>query len=171
MPARLNPLLKLPEIESGRLSTADRIHTRHVTDSSDVATRICDSAILDTRILESRAWPHMYLTDPPCTCAHIDIEYAVPSRIDAPILRVRRRVYDPAGVTFGAIYDALHERGLVTTYHGRQFFYCPSGTSDTTTLEQLQILEQNDLRLSLTPEKAIVEFCHLVIATDANSRK
>lgn len=168
--ARLNPLLKLPEKGNDRLSTADRIEWRFFEDSTIFGTRVCESATLDTRILELRAWPHMYLTDPPCTCAHIDVEYAVQASADGPVLRVRRRVYDPAGVTFGAIYHALHEKGHVTIYHVREYdtYSC---LPDTTIREQLRILEQQGLRLSLTPEKAVVEFCHLFIPSDAEFEK
>lgn len=162
--ARLNPLLKLPE---QCLTTADNIGFRHFADSRIAGTRCCDSAILDLRILESRAWPHMHLTDPPCTCAHIDIEYAVQTLVDGPVLKVRRTVYDPAGVTFGAIFHALHAKGSVVKYYGRGYASCPCLLPDTTIRKELQFLEQQGFRLSLTPDKLIVEFCYLFIPSDA----
>lgn len=150
--ARLNPLLKLLE---ERLSTADRIR---FVDSPIGSAHCCDSAILDTRIIESRMWPHVYLTDTQCTCAHIDIEYADQTPVDGPVLKVRREVYNPAGVTLGAIYDALHEKGSIVMHHRREYASCPCLTPDTTIREQLQILEQQGFRLLLTPDKATFEF-------------
>lgn len=157
--ARLNPLLKLELLKPfSYVPTTDRC--------------VGNSAILDTRILESRAWPHMYLTDPACTCVHINIDYCLMAPVDPPVLRVRRTVYKPAGGTFGAIYDALHERGFVAMYHRYKYAFGLGGeaclTPDSTIGEQLQrVLEEEGLKLALISERALIEFCHLLVPSDA----
>jgi hypothetical protein len=159
--ARLNPFLKLREV------LPDRDDMDKTTAVKLFIGNTGDSALLDKRILELRVWPHMYLTEPPCTCAHIDVEYAVQTPAGARTLRVRRTVYEPSGVTFGVIHDALHEKGFVATYRelrdGPWLGAEACLTPDTTLREQLEILEKEGFTLSLTPERAVVGFCCLFI--------
>lgn len=158
--ARVNPILKL----EGR-KKMDMLIKRMVLPREDL-----DSALLDKRILGSKAWPHMYLTDPPCACVHIDVDYAATSLIGCTVLRVRRCVYDPAGVTFGAIHDALHEKGPVAIYERRKYAQGDSEMCiehETTIHEQLQILEREGFRLSVTEPLSVVEFCHLTTPSEA----
>jgi len=126
------------------------------------------SVKLDKRILESKPWPQVYLTDPPCTCVHIEIEYAEKLRTDGPVLSVRRHVRDPAGVTLRALYDAMHAKGLVAA---EGMYRSPweelRVVPDTTIREQLQNLDRKGLKLSLIREGTTVNFCHLCLPTDA----
>jgi hypothetical protein len=131
--------------------------------------KVLNSAFLDKRILESNAWPHMYLTDPPCACVHIDADYADDSSYGCSVLRARRCVYDPAGVTFGAIYNALHERGPVAIYRRRKYAMTDTENKflpETTIREQLKILEGKGFQPSLTEQFSIVEFFHLTVPSE-----
>ncbi|KAM0703186.1 hypothetical protein Q7P35_009124 [Cladosporium inversicolor] len=159
--ARVNPLLKLEGRKKMDMLVKKMVLPREV---------VLDSAILDKRILDSKAWPHMYLTDPPCACVHIDVDYADTSLIGCTVLRARRCVYDPAGVTFGAIHDALHEKGPDAIYERRKHAQVDSEMCiehETTIREQLQILEREGFRLSVTERLSVVEFCHLTTPSEA----
>lgn len=158
--SRLNPLLKREFCQ-----TTDLLARRMV-----LPREFLDSAFLGKRILESKAWPHMYLTDPPCTCVHIDVDYADTSHFYCPVLRARRCVYDPAGVTFGAIHDALQEKGPVAIYERRKYAQgdCELRLEhETTVRERLEILEQDGFRPSITEKLSVVEFCHLITPSEA----
>lgn len=128
------------------------------------------SAVLDKRILESNLQPRMYLTDSPCTCAHIDVIYHSETIRTCEVRRVRRRVYDPTGVTFGTIHEALHAKAPVAlyeelddVYREREFFISP----DTSMRLQLEIQKRNGYHLVLAEQHPIVEFCHLALPSEA----
>jgi hypothetical protein len=156
--ARINPLLKLQRREGEDIE--DILRPRDTL----------PSAILNKRILEANARPHMYLTDPPCTCVHIDVDYDDEVKA-SEVLRVRRRVCDPAGVTFGAIYEALHAKGPVALYEGRnntwydhELYISP----ETTIRQQLEFQERDGYHLVLTERHSIVEFCHLRLPSEGD---
>lgn len=161
---RINPLLELR-----RGSENKDMHIDKAMESRG----ILDSAYLDERICESKAWPNMYLTDPPCTCVHIDVDYADTSLIGCPVLRARRCVYDPAGVTFGAIYETLHEKGPIAVYERRKFVWNDYELyieHNTTMREQVELQEKEFYRpchISFTDGLSIVEFCNLTLPTEA----
>lgn len=159
--AHLNPLLRIRRLEDDPIFIDDVSNTEK--------SSAC--AILDKRILESNARPHMYLTDPPCTCVHIDVEYGGTTVRHCQVLRVRRSVYDPAGVTFGAIHKAPHEKGLVAVYERDKFvwFRYESIIEQHTTLrKQIQNLEQEGGHVSLAEEISTIEFCHFCIPSEAD---
>ena len=158
--ARINPLLRLHRPES-----RDR-YLEDVLQAKDTLS----SAFLDKRILEANLQPHMYLTDPPCTCVHIDGIYYIKSIQSCEILRVRPRVYDPTGVTFGAIHEAIHVKGPATAYEGandvyheRRFHISP----DTAIRQQLEFRERDGYHLVVAERYPIIEFCHLALPSEA----
>jgi hypothetical protein len=121
------------------------------------------SAALDERILKPNPRPNMYLTDPPCTCVHVDVDYYDALR-GSEILKIRRRVYSSAGVTFGAIFEALHAKGPVAVYlkwsdvwTNRDLYISP----ETTIRQQLEFQERDGYHLALIEQNSRVEFCHL----------
>jgi len=157
--AHLNPLLKSKQHEISFI--ADPLLPVPQWDS-------VYSARLNRRILESKSWPQMYLTDPPCTCAIVDVEFAEHRPTSGLALRVRRCVRDPAGVTFGALYDALHAKGFVAIYEGREFWYREelNLVPDTTVSEQLQKLKRKGFELEIDRDRTAVELCHLSLPSD-----
>jgi hypothetical protein len=79
-------------------------------------------------------------------------------------------VYEPAGVTFGAIYEALHAKGLVACYERRKFVwfeYHNRIEQDTTMREQLQLQVQDGYYQELIEPYSSVEFCHVAVPSDA----
>jgi len=137
-------------------------------DSPRVAARLLyencrDSAEMTDHMLQSRPWTHMYVTNPPCTCAHIQVEYVDEWSLIDPAVKVRRNVYDPTGVTFGAIYEAFHKRGVVAVDKGQGDILL----SDTTAREQVAMLEREDPRASLDAYSAEILFCHHALPSDA----
>ena len=158
--ARINPLLRLYRPEGRDMYIEDVLQAKDTL----------SSAVLDKRILELNLQPHMYLTDPPCTCVHIDVIYHSETIQPCEVLRVRRRVYGPTGVTFGAIHDALHAKGPVAVYGGpsdvyreREFYISP----DTSMGQQLEFQERDGYHLVLAEQYSVVEFCHLALPSEA----
>lgn len=157
---RINPLLKL-----GRYKKTSVMFKRPAP-----PLKVADSAFLDERILELNQRPHMYLTNPPCTCVHIDVDYDSAGVRHCEVLRIRRCVYDPAGVTFGAIYEALHAKGLVATYERRKFVWFEDDNNiaqNTTLREQLRLQVQDGYDQELIEPLSMVEFCHVAAPSDA----
>lgn len=135
------------------------------------STPMCNtvySARLHVRILTSESWPQMYLTDPPCTCAFVDVHFAEKTPTSGIVLRARRLVRDPAGVTFSAMNDALHARGSVAVYERPGFRDRPGLylVPDTTVSAQLQNLKRKGLELSISREKSFLRVCHFGLPSD-----
>ena len=100
--ARLNPLLVAEDY--------DIDDSPNVTQSLPLVV----STSIDKRILNSKTWPEMYLTNPPCTNVKLSFHYfAEPDRQRQSRLFVHRNVRDPAGVTFATVQKVLHEEGDV----------------------------------------------------------
>lgn len=118
--AVLNPLVQADDWDFK--SSPDETQTMVVVHSTKI----------DKRILTAQArWPEMYLTSPPCTEIRIDFSYCeVSDKIHNQRLQVKREVYDPAGVTFASIWDALHERNLITVWGGYEPWSEDSGQSE-----------------------------------------
>jgi len=157
--ARINPLLGPQTPGDEYLYIDDRLQP----------LRNLPSVLLHKLILESNARPHMYLTDPPCTCAHVDVDYYDALR-DSDVLRIRRRVYDPVGVTFGAIHEALHAKGPVAVYPGREKAWYGEElyiSPETTIRQQLEFQERDGYHLVLTERASFVQFCHLAFPLEA----
>jgi hypothetical protein len=93
---------------------------------------------------------------------HIQVEFTDGSGAHEPVVEVHRNVYDPAGVTFGAIYETVHKRGAVAVYNSRGDFFLP----DTTVREQIAILERESSRVPLHAYEVDMLFCHLVMPSD-----
>lgn len=102
--ARLNPLL---EPDDGR---------RLCSPDGTCVIETVRAARIDQRILNSKVWPEMYLSSPPCTYVNIHFTYAEGKSY--PRLQVSRRLYDPAGVTLATIWHGLHKVGDVRVFGG-----------------------------------------------------
>ena len=160
--ARLNPLFASQ-------------NSRHLSMSSDITWSLNWNSIgigvLDDDMLDSKAWPHMYLTDPPCMDAHIVVEYADLSLSDCAVIKMRRSVYDAAGITFGSIYNALQTKGPVELYDmwpSPQWLVGGQGAMDDAKLrEPVRIIERNRPDIILTATDCAVEFCHLSLPSEA----
>jgi hypothetical protein len=98
--ARLHPLIEADEWD-------------HILSPDEtLAVKLVFDTRIDRRILNSKVWPEMYLTSPPCTGVRIDFVYSDEQK--QTMLCVKRDVYDPAGVTFATVWNALHKEGDIT---------------------------------------------------------
>jgi hypothetical protein len=135
--------------------------------------RLLDSAKIKTQIFNSKVRPEMYLTCPPCTGVIIRFRYIEDSRSDQIIrLAVARTVYDPAGVTFATLWDALRKEGEVVVC--RDYKPASEANSDfqsiihTTVSQQIDLHRRKGIEISLDEEHSVVEaFSVAVRATDA----
>jgi hypothetical protein len=134
-----------------------------------------DYGFINRHMLKLQALPHMYLTNPPPTCVHFVVEYREKRRIDGATVSVRRSVCNPAGVTFGAIYKKIHERGAVgVVIYERRKDNAIGGLKrvensllpDTTVREQIALLEQRGFGVSIGEGRVDIWFCHLATPSD-----
>lgn len=104
--ALLNPLLQADDWDIK--SSLDETRSLVVVSSTEI-----DKRILTTK----NKWPEMYLTNPPCTEVRIAFSYCeISDKIHNQRLHVKREVYDPAGVTFASIWDALQQKNSITVW-------------------------------------------------------
>lgn len=135
--ARLNPLL---ESENWRfLCSPD--------ETCEIG--LVNTVRIDRRIFNSKVWPEMYLTSPPCTSVHINF-LAAEGRC-YPRLQVSRYIDDLAGVTLATVWHGLHKEGDVKVFGGYEPVYNGSylDVEHTTVREQIDHHRRRGIKLEL----------------------
>lgn len=149
MIAKLNPLL-MP-VGWGHEGTWD----------GTVFMATVDSTKIDERILNSKTWPKMYVTDPPCTRMRVVFVYSEEVGFQRqPRIQIERAVYNPAGVTFADIWDALHSKGDVTVFGDRELVREGHEedleVENTTLCEQIENHRRNGVTVTLNEDKSLI---------------
>jgi hypothetical protein len=130
------------------------------------------SAEIKTKIFNSEVWPEMYLTSPPCTGVTIIFEYTEEFQGRHTIrFNIFRSIYDPTGVTFGTLLDALQKEGEVRVWRDykplSEECYDPEQVMNTTVQEQIELHRRKGIKVSLNRERSNVEsYSIAVLATD-----
>lgn len=137
--ARLHPLIEADEWD-------------HILSPDEtLAVKLVFDTRIDRRILNSKVWPEMYLTSPPCTGVRINFVYSDEQK--HAVLYVKRDVYDPAGVTFVTVWNALHKEGDITVMTDFQPKFGCFGrrqkVEGTTVCEQVDGHRRRGVRLSI----------------------
>jgi hypothetical protein len=135
------------------------------------------SAKIKARIFESNVWPEMYLTSPPFTGVIISFECTEESQ-GRHILRLdtRRSIYDPTGVTFATVWDALHKEGEVRVWGGykplSEECHDSKQVMNTSVREQIELHRRKGIKVSLNRDRFLVEsFSVAVLAGDKECAK
>lgn len=131
------------------------------------------STRIDKRILESKTWPEMYLTSPPCTSVDISCDYFAESDAQRqPRLTVRRRVRDLAGVTFATVWKVLHEEGHVVVIGNCELKprdrWHTQRIDDTTLREQIDHHRRRGVRLVIDAEESVIMSYSVTIRTSGD---
>lgn len=130
------------------------------------------SARIKPQILNSKAWPEMYLTSPPCLGVLVGFQYTEEFE-SLHVIRflISRFVYDPAGVTFATVWKALHKEGDVIVCGDykpvRKASYDFQRVTGTTVCEQIELHRRKGIEVSLNRERSTVDsYSVAVLATE-----
>jgi len=130
------------------------------------------SARIKTQMFNSEVWPEMYLTSPPCTGIVINFPYTEEfERRHITRFHISRSVYDPAGVTFATVWEALHKEGDVVVCGDykpvRKASYDFQRVTGTTVCEQIELHRRKGIEVSLNRERSTVDsYSVAVLATE-----
>lgn len=130
------------------------------------------SAEIKSQISDSETWPEMYLTSLPCTGVAMAFEYIEKLRCRYTTrLLIRRSVYDPTGVTFATLWDALQKEGEVRVWGDyeplRDECHKSERVMNTTVREQIELHERKGIKVGLYRERCTVgSYSIAVLATD-----
>jgi hypothetical protein len=123
---------------------------------------LLDSTKVKTQIFNSEVWPVLYLTSPPCTGVIIRFQYTETFE-GRHVLRfhISRSVYDPAGVTFATLREALHKEEVVVVCGDYKPVREASNdfqiATNTTVCKQIELHMNKGIELSINRERSNVE--------------
>lgn len=148
--ARLNPLLE-PE---------DWRFLRSPDETCEIG--LVNTVRIDHRIFNSKVWPEMYLTSPPCTSVHIDFLAAEGRRSR---LQVSRFLDDPAGVTLATVWHGLQKEGDIKVFGGYETVPNSSylNVEKTTLREQVDHHRRRGIKLELEEANLAVTFSRVTV--------
>jgi len=132
-------------------------------------------AHIKTQMFDSNLWPEMYLTSPPCTGVAFSFTYTE-EYLGSHITRfyIHRSVYDPTGVTFATVWDALHKEGEMRIWRNckplSEESYGSEEVLNTTVREQIDLHRSKGIKVSLNRDRSSLEsFSVAVLAADTEA--
>ena len=148
--ARLNPLLE-PE---------DWRFLRSPDETCEIG--LVNTVRIDHRIFNSKVWPELYLTSPPCTSVHIDFLAAEGRRSR---LQVSRFLDDPAGVTLATVWHGLQKEGDIKVCGGYETVPNSSylNVEKTTLREQVDHHRRRGIKLELEEANLAVTLSRVTV--------
>jgi hypothetical protein len=142
----------------------------HFACPADDSLKMLSSAKIERRVVNSQGWPEMYLTSPPCTKVRINLYYSEGDlKTDMSLrLHFKRDVYNPAGVTFACIWNALHVHRDVKVWDYSSVLAAQTDYSereDWTVGEHVGFYRRRGITLSLDADESYLSCFSVAIPT------